>query len=307
MKTKSILSLSNEEFKTLMDSIDVVLSDCDGVLWRETEVIKNSPETVKKLKELGKKFFYITNNNTKTRAEFLKKCNDLNYDATIDEIVCTSFLAAVYLKEKKFDKKVYVVGSVGIGKELEAVGIQHYGTGPDIIEGDEVELVKNFKPDPEVGAVVIGFDKDFSFPKIVKAVTYLNDPNVHFIGTNNDIERPSPSTNKFPGTGCFIKNIESACNRSAVILGKPESFVSEYITKKYGLNPERTLMIGDNCNTDILLGKRCGFKTLVVLTGITTQNDIENMNASDTDTKNLIIPDYYANELGDILEMTKIS
>lgn len=47
------------------------------------------------------------------------------------------------------------------------------------------------------------------------------------------------------GTGCFIKNIESACNRSAIILGKPESFVSEYITKKYGLNPERTLMIGD--------------------------------------------------------------
>lgn len=62
-----------------------------------------------------------------------------------------------------------------------------------------------------------------------------------------------------------------------------------------------------SCNTDILLGKRCGFKTLVVLTGITTQNDIENMNASDIDTKNLIIPDYYANELGDILEMTKIS
>lgn len=53
------------------------------MLWRETEVIKSSPETVKKLKELDKKFFYITNNNTKTRAEFLKKCNDLNYDATL--------------------------------------------------------------------------------------------------------------------------------------------------------------------------------------------------------------------------------
>lgn len=55
------------------------------------------------------------------------------------------------------------------------------------------------------------------------------------------------------------------------------------------------------------MGKRCGFKTLVVLTGITTQNDIENMNASDTNSKNLTIPDYYANELGDILEMIKIS
>ncbi|OAD55141.1 Phosphoglycolate phosphatase [Eufriesea mexicana] len=303
MTIKHILSLSNAEFKKFMDSIDVVLSDCDGVLWRETEVIKNSPETVNKFKELGKKFFYITNNNTKTRSEFIEKCGHLKYDATIDEIVCTSFLSAMYLKEKKFDKKVYIVGSVGISKELEAEGIKHCGVGPDIMEGDEVELVKQFKPDPEVGAVIVGFDKYFSFPKLVKAATYLQDPNVHFIGTNCDTERPSPNANTFPGTGCFIRTIETACNRSAIMLGKPESFVSEYITKKYGLNPQRTLMIGDNCNTDILLGKRCGFKTLLVLTGITTQNDIHAMNTSAANSKDLVIPDYYANELGDVLKM----
>lgn len=67
------------------------------------------------------------------------------------------------------------------------------------MDGDEVELVQNFKPDPEVGAVVVGFDKYFSFPKLFKAATYLQNPNVHFIGTNCDTERPSPNTNKFPG------------------------------------------------------------------------------------------------------------
>lgn len=133
-------------------------------------------------------------------------------------------------------------------------------------------MIKNFKPDPEVGAVIVGFDKHFSFPKLSKAATYLQDPSVYFIGTNCDTERPSPNTNKFPGykniyynsfvcfkyflkglninfnyvgTGCFIKIIEAASNRSAVMLGKPESFLSEYIIKKYGLNPQRTLMIGD--------------------------------------------------------------
>ena len=186
---------------------------------------------------------------------------------------------------------------------MEAEGIKHFGVGPDVTEGDEVEMIENFKPDPEVGAVIVGFDKHFSFPKLVKAATYLQDPNVHFIGTNCDVERPSPNTNKFPGTGCFIKIIEMASNRSAVMLGKPESFLSEYIIKKYGLNPQRTLMIGDNCNTDILLGKRCGFKTLLVLTGITTQNDVDAMSASTTSSKDLIIPDYYANELGDVLKM----
>lgn len=303
MAPRHITSLSKEEFKNFIESIDVILSDCDGVLWRETEVIQNSPEAVNKFKQLGKKFFYITNNNTKTRSEFVEKCERLKYDATMEEIVCTSFLAAVYLKEKKFDKKAYVIGSEGILKELETEGIKHSGIGPDIMDGDEVELVKNFKPDPEIGAVVVGFDKYFSFPKLVKAATYLQDPNIHFVGTNCDTERPSPNNNKFPGTGCFVKTIEAASNRSAVMVGKPESFLIEYVTKKYGLNPERTLMIGDNCNTDILLGKRCGFKTLLVLTGITSQSDVDAMNASTADSKNSIIPNYYADELGDVLKM----
>ena len=305
MATRHLTSLSKEEFKNFIESIDVILSDCDGVLWRETEVIQNSPETVNKFKQLGKKFFYITNNNTKTRSEFVEKCERLKYDATMDEIVCTSFLAAVYLKEKKFDKKAYVIGSEGILKELEAEGIKHAGIGPDIMDGDEVELVKDFKPDPEIGAVVIGFDKYFSFPKLVKAATYLQDPNIHFVGTNCDTERPSPNNNTFPGTGCFIRTIEAASNRSAVMMGKPESFLIEYIMKKYGLNPERTLMIGDNCNTDILLGKRCGFKTLLVLTGITSRSDVDAMSASGS--KNSIIPDYYADELGDVLKMVASS
>lgn len=303
MTAKKITSLSKEEFKKFIESIDVILSDCDGVLWRETEVIERSPETVNKFKQLGKKFFYITNNNTKTRPEFVQKCKNLKYDATVDEIVCTSFLAAVYLKEKKFDKKVYIVGSVGIAKELEEVGIKHCGVGPDSMEGDDVEMVINFKPDPEVGAVVVGFDKHFSFPKLMKTATYLQNPDVHFLGTNCDTERPSPNTNRFPGTGCFVKIIESASNRDAVMLGKPAPFLINYITKKYNLNPERTLMIGDNRHTDILLGKRCGFKTLLVLTGITTQNDVDAMNTGSVNREDLIFPDYYADELGDVLKM----
>ena len=57
-----------------------------------------------------------------------------------------------------------------------------------------------FKPDPEVGAVAVGFDKNFSYSKLVQAATYLKNPNVYFIGMNPDITRPSPNNNVFPGT-----------------------------------------------------------------------------------------------------------
>ncbi|KAI4495536.1 hypothetical protein M0802_008548 [Mischocyttarus mexicanus] len=301
MSAKRLTSLSKETFQSFMNSIDVVLSDCDGVLWRENEMVPGSPEGVNKFKEIGKKFFYVTNNNTKTRPEFVEKCKGFGFEATEDEIVCTSFLAAVYLKEKQFNKKVYIVGSPAIGKELEEVNIKHLGVGPDPMEKDELDLVKKFKPDPDVGAVIVGFDKYFSYPKLLKATTYLADPNVHFIGTNCDTDRPSPNTNKFPGSGCFIRAIEAASNRSAVMIGKPETFVSKFIMKKYNLNPERTLMIGDNLKTDILLGKRCGFKTLLVLSGVTTKSDIESAIELDQIKDDLVIPDYYTDQLSDVI------
>lgn len=56
------------------------------MLWREKEVIRGSPETVAKFKESGKKFFYITNNNCKTRAELADKCKSHTYDATVVSI-----------------------------------------------------------------------------------------------------------------------------------------------------------------------------------------------------------------------------
>lgn len=302
MSAKQLTLLSKEEFQSFLDSFDTVLSDCDGVLWRETDVIEGSPETVDKFKQLGKRFFYVTNNNAKTRSEFVEKCKGFGYKATIDEIVCTSFLAAMYLKEKKFNKTVYVVGSPAIAKELEAVDIKHCGVGPDTMEGDELDLVKQFKPNPDVGAVIVGFDKYFGYPKLLKATTYLADPNVYFVGTNCDTDRPSPNTNKYPGSGCFVKAIEAASNRSATMVGKPETFLSEYIIKTYNLNPARTLMIGDNPQTDIFLGKRCGFKTLLVLSGVTTLSDIKN------DTKdNTVKPDYYADQLSDVLRMVSNS
>ena len=64
---------------------------------------------------------------------------------------------------------------------------------------DALHTIQNFTPNPEVGAVVVGFDKDFSYAKLMKASTYLKNPDVLFLGTNPDLERPSPNNNSFPG------------------------------------------------------------------------------------------------------------
>ena len=73
---------------------------------------------------------------------------------------------------------------IGIIKELDKVGIPHCGVGPDLM-GKDISTLK-IEKDPDVGAVIVGYDEHFSYPKMVKAASYLADHDVHFIGTNTD-------------------------------------------------------------------------------------------------------------------------
>lgn len=95
-----------------------------------------------------------------------------------------------------------------IAKELEQAGISYCGIGPDIINQNTSYSV--FEKDPEVAAVIVGFDEHFSYPKMIKAATYLSDASVHFIGTNTDERFPVSNDVIIPGkhVRCnFIYNI----------------------------------------------------------------------------------------------------
>lgn len=84
-------------------------------------------------------------------------------------------------------------------------------------------------------------------------------------------------------------------------MGKPAPYVSTMLSTQYKINPKRTLMIGDRANTDILLGKRCGFKTLMVLTGVNSVDDINTWKKSSSIEEKEFIPDYYTKTISDLL------
>ena len=130
---------------------------------------------------------------------------------------------------------------------------------------------------PEVSAVVVSFDFHFSFPKLFKAVNYLKNPEVEFIGTNEDAVFPGDkSTIVSPGTGTFIACIRKAAEpRVPEIMGKPGKHIFNYIQRTYNIDPKETLMIGDNISTDIHFGNAHGLDTLLVLTGVSKVPDVE--------------------------------
>lgn len=162
------------------------------------------------------------------------------------------------------------------------------------------ELVRSFVPESGIGAVIVGFDEHFSLPKMMKAVTYLDKPDCIFIATNTDERFPMPGK-VIPGTGSFVRSIETAAERAAIIMGKPNPAICEVLKKEYNIVPGRTLMIGDRCNTDILLGTNCRFETLLVGSGIHNLDDIAKYKESPNLSDKKLIPTYYLPKLGDLL------
>ncbi|GAB1864328.1 Glycerol-3-phosphate phosphatase [Camponotus japonicus] len=303
MSAINIKTLSCENVLKFLRSFDTVLTDCDGVLWLRTTPLPNSSNVMNLFRKFGKQVFYVTNNSTKTRDDLVEKCRALKFQANKDDILCTANLSACYLQSLSC-KKTYVIGSEAIARELEQVGISYHGIGPDVINPNT--SYSAFEKDPEVTAVIVGLDKHFSYPKMVKAATYLNDTNVHFIGTNTDERFPNSSSDVvIPGTGSLVRCIESCAERKAVIMGKPDNYMVTMLMERSNIDPQRTLMIGDRCNTDILLGTRCGFITLLVLTGVTALSDVEKWKQSEHQEERDLVPNYYIDALGDLLPYLK--
>jgi phosphoglycolate phosphatase len=303
MSAINVKALARQNVRKFLNSFDTVLTDCDGVLWLQMTPLPHAADVVNLFRRLGKRMFYVTNNSTKTRDDLVEKCRALKFEGTKDDMVCTAHLSACYLQSLDFRKKVYVVGSKAMAKELDEAGISYCGIGPDPIKPNIPYSV--FEKDPEVAAVLIGLDEHFSYPKMVKAATYLNDPNVHFIGTNMDERFPIINNTVLPGTGCLVRCIESCTERKAVIMGKPDKYMAKMLMERSNINPERTLMIGDRCNTDIIFGTRCGFTTLLVLTGVTALPNVEKWKQSERQEERDLVPNYYIDALGDLLPYLK--
>lgn len=142
--------------KHLITNVDNFLFDCDGVIWNWPNVITGSVECINKLKSLGKKCFFVTNNSTKTRKTLIEMIHKVGIqNATEDDIVCTAWVLAGYLKSIDFKHKVYAIASQAVATELENLQIRHIGIGcnrhkyPDPVTHN----YKQLDLDPEVKCI----------------------------------------------------------------------------------------------------------------------------------------------------------
>ncbi|EOA16821.1 hypothetical protein CARUB_v10005042mg, partial [Capsella rubella] len=290
-----------ENADELIDSVETFIFDCDGVIWKGDSLIEGVPETLDMLRAKGKRLVFVTNNSTKSRKQYGKKFETLGLNVNEEEIFASSFAAAAYLQSINFpkDKKVYVIGEEGILKELELAGFQYLG-GPD--DGKkQIELKPGFlmEHDHDVGAVVVGFDRYFNYYKIQYGTLSIREnPGCLFIATNRDAVTHLTDAQEWAGGGSMVGALVGSTQREPIVVGKPSTFMMDYLADKFKIQKSQICMVGDRLDTDILFGQNGGCKTLLVLSGVTSISMLESPD-------NKIQPDFYTSKISDFLSLKK--
>ena len=282
----------------LLDKVDVFIFACDGVIWKGDSLIDKVPAVLEMLRKAGKKIFFVTNNSTKSRKGYLGKFTSLGLEVEAEEIFSSSFAAAAYLEQTKFKetgKKVYIIGEVGIEEELDLVGVPWIGGGSDA--GKKIELKSGYALpyDKDVGAVIVGFDREINYHKIQYAQLCINEnPGCELIATNLDAVTHLTDAQEWAGNGAMTGAIKGCTGREPTLVGKPSPLMIDYMVDKYGISRDRICMVGDRLDTDILFGQNNGLLSCLTLSGVTTQDKL-------LSKENEIKPDFYVDSIAQFM------
>ena len=239
--------------------IKALILDMDGVLWREEEAIGNLPALFERIAARGLKVTLATNNSTKTPEAHLEKLTRFGVDLALSQVTTSSMAAAALLKENlPQGGEVYVLGMEGAFRAVAEAGFRVF---------HDDELPKN------PVAVLVGMDWEMNYQKIANT-SLLIQHGAPFYATNPDKTYPTPQ-GLMPGAGTLLAAIETASGVAPIIAGKPQPYLFELATRRMGVTPAETLVVGDRLETDILGGQNAGCRTALVLSGVTTASQAE--------------------------------
>jgi len=228
------------------------LIDMDGVIYRGGELIAGADRFIRELKHAGVPFLFLTNNSQRTRRDVAAKVKRMGIDVGEEHIFTCAMSTARFLARQKPNGTAYVIGEGGLLTALHKNGYAVVEKNPDY--------------------VVVGEGRTFTFEQIETAVQLIRG-GAKLIATNMDPNCPSQAGIR-PGCGAIVAMLEAAAGVKAFSLGKPSPWMMRAARKELGLRSEDTVMIGDTMETDILGGVQLGYRTVLVLSGGTKQEDI---------------------------------
>ena len=234
-------------------NITAWLTDMDGVLVHEGHAIPGAAELIKQWIDTDTPFLVLTNNSLYTPRDLAARLQAGGLHVPEDRIWTSALATASFLTKQKPKGRAYVIGDVGLTTALHEVGYIMTDHDPDY--------------------VVLGETRNFNFENLTKAIRLIQG-GARFIATNPDATGPSQE-GVLPATGSVAALITKATGREPYIVGKPNPMMFRSALNKIKAHSETTGMIGDRMDTDVVAGIEAGLHTVLVLTGISDDAEIQ--------------------------------
>ena len=237
---------------TPLHSKKAFICDMDGVIYHGNKLLEGVPEFLNWIKQENKNFLFLTNSSERSPVELSAKLARMGLEISPEHFYTSALATAAFLASQCPGGSAYVIGEPGLVYALYEAGISMNDYNPDY--------------------VVVGESRSYNYEKLEVAIRLVNK-GAKLIGTNTDLTGPMEN-GIAPACRALISPIELATNREAYFIGKPNPLIMRHAMRKLGTKREDTAIVGDRMDTDILSGIQTEIDTVLVLSGVTGEQEL---------------------------------
>lgn len=251
------------------------LLDLDGTVYRGEKLIPGAKEAISTLRARGRRVLFLSNKPLYSRKHYAQKLSRLGIPAEEKDVINSSFVLAQHLARESPGAPVFAIGEPPLLEELQRAGLQ-LTENPDAVE-----------------YVIAAFDRTFDYRKLNLAFQALRR-GARFYATNPDRTCPVED-GEVPDAAAVIAALEATTGRKVEkVFGKPSPYIIEVALKMLGLQAKHCAMVGDRLETDIRMAKEHGLVAILVLTGVTTKEDLQRAHVQ---------PDFVLHSIAELSEL----
>jgi NagD protein len=229
------------------------ICDMDGVIYHGNRLLPGAAEFLSWLVAEKKRYLFLTNSSERTPRELNEKLARLGMDVGEENFYTSAIATASFLSSQKPGGSAYVIGDAGLTNALYAAGFSMNDVDPDY--------------------VVVGETRSYGYEKIERAIRLVMR-GARLIGTNPDLTGPTEG-GIAPATRALIAPIELATGKQAYFIGKPNPLIMRHALRKLACTREESVIIGDRMDTDVVAGIESEIDTILVLSGVTSRDEID--------------------------------
>ena len=228
--------------------------DMDGTIYLGSNIFPFTLNFLERLSAMGIGYSFLTNNPTRSVADYLAKLAKMGIEATEDNMYTTSLAAIDYIKATHPQaKRLFMLGTPSMVSQFEKAGFEACADDPEDV--------------PDV--LVVAFDTTLVYPRLCRAAWWASQ-GIPYVATNPDRVCPTDLPTVLVDCGSLQRCIEHATGRKPdIVLGKPDPTMLLGICRRHGIEAGEIAMVGDRIYTDTAMAHNAGAFGVLTLSGET--------------------------------------